>query len=92
MTCWRCGEWSDDGARLQLTGLTAAAVTDLVAALAGGKPDDNLLRLADGAAGNPLYVTELVAALTRGSRLTITECGERASGQRFRARLPVRGR
>jgi len=65
----------DDGARLQLTGLTGGAVTDLVVALAGGKPDDNLLRLADGAAGNPLYVTELVAALMRGSRLTITESG-----------------
>jgi DNA-binding CsgD family transcriptional regulator len=65
----------DDGARLQLTGLTGAAVTDLVATLAGGQPDDKLLRLADGAAGNPLYVTELIAALTRGSRLTITESG-----------------
>src|SRR3984957_2893182 len=65
----------DDTARLQLTGLTGAAVTDLVAALAGGKPDDNLLQLADGAAGNPLYVTELVAALARGSSLTITEAG-----------------
>ncbi len=64
-----------DTARLQLTGLTGTAVTDLVAALAGGKPDDNLLRLADGAAGNPLYVTELVAALARGSSLTITEAG-----------------
>ena len=71
-----------DAARLQLTGLTGAAVADLVAALAGGKPDDNLLRLADGAAGNPLYVTELVAALARGSSLTITEAGaaELASG------------
>src|ERR1700722_7582114 len=65
----------DDTARLQLTGLTGAAVTDLVAALAGGKPDDNLLQLADGAAGNPLYVTELVAALARGSGLTVTEAG-----------------
>jgi len=57
-------------------------MTDLVAALAGGKPDGNLLRLADGAAGNPLYVTELVAALARGSSLTITEAGtaELASG------------
>jgi len=64
-----------DAARLQLTGLTAAAVADLVAALAGGRPDGNLLRLAGGAAGNPLYVTELVAALARGSRLTITEAG-----------------
>ena len=71
-----------DAARLQLTGLTEAAVADLVAALAGGKPDGNLLRLADGAAGNPLYLTELVAALARGSGLTVTEAGaaELASG------------
>ncbi len=65
----------DDTARLQLTGLTEAAVAELVAALAGGKPDDSLLRLADGAAGNPLYVTELVAALARSSSLTITDTG-----------------
>ena len=64
-----------DAARLQLTGLTEAAVADLVAALAGGRPDGNLLRLADGAAGNPLYVTELVAALARSSSLTVTEAG-----------------
>ncbi len=64
-----------DDARLQLTGLTGVAVADLVAALAGGKPDDNLLRLAGGAAGNPLYLTELVAALARSSSLTVTEAG-----------------
>jgi DNA-binding CsgD family transcriptional regulator len=65
----------NDDTRLQLTGLTGEAVSDLVAALAGGKPDGNLLRLAGGAAGNPLYVTELVAALARGSNLTITDGG-----------------
>ena len=65
----------DDDARLQLTGLTGAAVADLVADLAGGKPDGDLLRLADGAAGNPLYLAELVAALARSSGLTITEAG-----------------
>jgi len=64
-----------DDARLQLTGLTGVAAADLVAALAGGKPDDNLLRLAGGAAGNPLYLTELVAALARSSSLTVTEAG-----------------
>jgi DNA-binding CsgD family transcriptional regulator len=64
-----------DAARLQLTALTAEGVADLVAALAGGQPDSNLLRLADGAAGNPLYVTELVAALARGSSLTVTDAG-----------------
>jgi DNA-binding CsgD family transcriptional regulator/tetratricopeptide (TPR) repeat protein len=65
----------DDDARLQLTALSGTAVTDLVAALAGGEPDLGLLRLADGAAGNPLYVTELVAALARSSSLTVTESG-----------------
>src|SRR5215831_16607724 len=64
-----------DDARLQLAGLTDAAVADLVEALAGGKPDRKLLRLADGAAGNPLYITELVAALARSSRVTITGTG-----------------
>ena len=66
---------ADDAARLELAGLTGAAVADLVATLAGGKPDDDLLRLAGGAAGNPLYVAELVAALVRGSGLTVTETG-----------------
>jgi DNA-binding CsgD family transcriptional regulator len=71
-----------DGTRFQLAGLTGAAVSTLIATLAGGTPDGNLLRLADGAAGNPLYVTELVAALARGSSLTVTEAGaaELASG------------
>jgi DNA-binding CsgD family transcriptional regulator/tetratricopeptide (TPR) repeat protein len=71
-----------DAARIQLTELTGAAVADLVSALAGGRPDGGLLRLADGAAGNPLYVTELVAALARSSGFTLTEAGtaELASG------------
>jgi DNA-binding CsgD family transcriptional regulator len=71
-----------DTARLQLTALTESAVANLVAALAGGRPDSNLLGLADGAAGNPLYLTELVAALARGASLTVTEAGaaELASG------------
>ena len=64
-----------DGARLPLAGLTGTAAADLVAALAGGRPDRELLRLADDAAGNPLYITELVSALTRSSRVRITETG-----------------
>ena len=63
------------GARLRLAGLTGTAAADLVAALAGGRPDRELLRLADDAAGNPLYITELVSALTRSSRVRITETG-----------------
>jgi DNA-binding CsgD family transcriptional regulator len=61
--------------RLRLTGLTEGAVADLVAALAGGQPSDELLKFARGAAGNPLYITELVAALTRSSALRITDAG-----------------
>ena len=64
-----------DAARLQLTRLTGPAVAELVTSLVGGVPDDRLLQLADGAAGNPLYITELVAALTRSSSVTITGAG-----------------
>jgi DNA-binding CsgD family transcriptional regulator/tetratricopeptide (TPR) repeat protein len=62
-------------ARLQLESLAEPQVTELVAALAGGKPASELLRLADGAAGNPLYLTELVDALARSCNLTVTEAG-----------------
>lgn len=61
--------------RLRLTGLMAADVAALVEFLAGGAPDSGLLRLADDAAGNPLYLTELVAALARSSMVTVTEDG-----------------
>jgi DNA-binding CsgD family transcriptional regulator len=64
-----------DAVHLELPGLSEAAVAELVAGLAGGKPDDRLLRLAGGAAGNPLYITELVAALARSSGLTVTDAG-----------------
>src|SRR6201996_713744 len=68
--------------RLRLRALTETATADLIRVLAGGRPDRDLLRLADGAAGNPLYVTELVAALFRSSSLTVTDIGaiELASG------------
>jgi DNA-binding CsgD family transcriptional regulator len=61
--------------RLQLTGLADEDVDVLIAGLAGGRPDANLLRLAEGAAGNPLYLTELIAALGRSASLTVTSAG-----------------
>ena len=64
-----------DAERLRLGRLTAAAVAELITALLGGKPDEKLLRLADGAAGNPLYITELAAALDRSSSVTVTGAG-----------------
>jgi DNA-binding CsgD family transcriptional regulator len=66
---------ADLSARLQLEALPEPQVTELVATLAGGKPAGELLRLADGAAGNPLYLTELVDALTRSASLTVTDAG-----------------
>ena len=60
---------------LQLGSLTEAAVADLVAAQAGSRPDEKILRLTEQAAGNPLYVIELVAALIRSSSLAITTTG-----------------
>jgi tetratricopeptide (TPR) repeat protein len=64
-----------DAARLPLAGLTESTTAELVAFLVGGQPDDALLRLAGDAAGNPLYITELVAALTRSSGVAITGTG-----------------
>jgi DNA-binding CsgD family transcriptional regulator/tetratricopeptide (TPR) repeat protein len=61
--------------RVPLAALGQPAVTELVAALAGGQPDDGLLRLAHGAGGNPLYLTELIAALGRSGGITITPSG-----------------
>ncbi|MGD0702349.1 MAG: AAA family ATPase [Trebonia sp.] len=61
--------------RIQLGSLSQAAVAELVAALAGGRPDTGLLELADGAAGNPLYLTELFAALARADGITVSPGG-----------------
>ena len=49
-----------------------------MAVLAGGEPDSELMRLAGDAAGNPLYITELIAALTRSARVTLTGTGAAA--------------
>ena len=65
-----------DTGRIRLAALPEQGVAELVTSLVGGAPDERLMRLADGAAGNPLYITELVAALTRSSSVTVTGAGE----------------
>jgi DNA-binding CsgD family transcriptional regulator len=60
---------------IDLGGLPGGAITNLVTAISDGKPGKDLLRLADGAAGNPLYLTELMDALVRSRRLTVTDDG-----------------
>jgi tetratricopeptide (TPR) repeat protein len=64
-----------EGLRLRLRALSPDESTQLVAALAGGVPDGKLRELAADAAGNPLYLTELVGALARGSAIEVTEAG-----------------
>jgi len=62
-------------ARMQLDALSTAATAALVTELAGGAPDAELLLLTEGAAGNPLYLTELLAALERSGGITVTPSG-----------------
>ena len=57
---------------IRLCPLGAAAVTRLVADLSGGQPGPQLVRLAADAAGNPLYLTELVGALDRAGSLQVS--------------------
>jgi len=65
----------DDAQRIQLGSLAQSAVAELVGTLAGGRPDTRLLRLASGAAGNPLYLTEMLAALARSGGISVTANG-----------------
>jgi DNA-binding CsgD family transcriptional regulator len=60
----------EPGGLLTLPNLSESEVADLVASAVGGAPGERLLQLAAGAAGNPLYVTELVDALARARALT----------------------
>jgi tetratricopeptide (TPR) repeat protein len=64
-----------DITRMKLAGLPEPAVTELISGMVGGRPDHRLIRLARGAAGNPLYITELIAALTRSSSVAVTGTG-----------------
>ena len=61
--------WRQLGAdgQISLGPLPADAIGELVAHLVGTPPTDELLRHAEGAAGNPLYATELVSAVAGGA-------------------------
>jgi tetratricopeptide (TPR) repeat protein len=65
----------NDAIRLELGPLSGQAVAKLVTAMAGGAPDEELLAIAEDAAGNPLYLTELLAALRRGPGVAVTSDG-----------------
>jgi DNA-binding CsgD family transcriptional regulator/tetratricopeptide (TPR) repeat protein len=59
--------------RIHLEPLAPSAVDELVTELAGGRPAPELSAMADGAAGNPFYLTELVATLARDGDLEISD-------------------
>jgi tetratricopeptide (TPR) repeat protein len=56
---------SAGGRQLSLGGLTEHAVTDLVADMVTAAPGQRLLAGISGAAGNPLFVTEMLGALAQ---------------------------
>src|SRR5947209_2307582 len=60
---------------LPLGPLPTAAVAELVAELAGGRPSADLSTMARGAAGNPLYLTELISTLHRDGGLSVRKSG-----------------
>jgi DNA-binding CsgD family transcriptional regulator/tetratricopeptide (TPR) repeat protein len=60
---------------VKLNRLPDSAVEFLVAELSRGRPGRSLLDIAADAAGNPLYLTELVAALGRARRLELNDVG-----------------
>ena len=57
-------------ARIRLGGFSDPEVVEFLAATAGAPPGPRLMALARGAAGNPLYLTELMAALARADALS----------------------
>jgi ATP/maltotriose-dependent transcriptional regulator MalT len=68
---------------LRLHSLTGGEVAEFVERAVGGRPGPRLLRLAEGASGNPLYLTELLDALVRGKDLSVEGgCVEAATGDR----------
>jgi DNA-binding CsgD family transcriptional regulator/tetratricopeptide (TPR) repeat protein len=63
------------GATIRLGSLPDAAIVDLITTIADGRPGKDLLELADGAAGNPLYLTVLMEGLASSARMTVTDAG-----------------
>ena len=59
------GSWRHEATSIQLGPLPDLAVHQLVRRLAGGKPGPALWEIVAGAAGNPLYISELLTGLAR---------------------------
>jgi DNA-binding CsgD family transcriptional regulator len=80
----RAGVIRRGGHLLTLSPLAETDVTALVAAMVGAAPGNELRRLTAQAAGNPLYVRELVDALLREQAVRVTPVADVASaGERL---------
>jgi DNA-binding CsgD family transcriptional regulator/tetratricopeptide (TPR) repeat protein len=79
----------DPAAQLTLSGLSEDEVIDLVAQAVGGTPGERLRRLAAEAAGNPLYVRELIDAVARTGTITVDGGQVEIIGGRPPASLPA---
>ncbi|HEY0718631.1 MAG TPA: AAA family ATPase, partial [Streptosporangiaceae bacterium] len=64
---------AERGVVLDLGPLEPAGVTELAAGVAGGVPGPRLRTALTRAGGNPLYLMELTAGLTRGGELNVSD-------------------
>lgn len=66
--------WKADGAlHLPLAPLEHQSVIELAAEIAGGRPGDELERQLSAAAGNPLFVTELLGSLSEDGVIELVD-------------------
>jgi DNA-binding CsgD family transcriptional regulator len=72
------------GAVLELTALSPGEVGALVGGMCGGAPGPRLMEMLAAAGGNPLYVTELVAALDREGALAAAPQGRVEASAAYR--------
>jgi DNA-binding CsgD family transcriptional regulator len=86
----RRGIAEGEGVVLDLDAMANADVGELVAGLAGGRPGQRLLEVADRAGGNPLYARELVDGLVREGRVRVNGgVAELADGAEVPVPVPV---
>jgi len=73
-TDWLFDELEQDGAaRVRLGPLPGSAVPDVINDVLGAAPDSSLRTLADGAAGNPRLLVELLAGLLEEDMIDFTQ-------------------
>ncbi len=75
--------------QIGLSGLSDDEVVAMVARAVGGNPGERLRRLAAEAGGNPLYVRELIDAVTRTGTITVDAGQVEITGGRTPDSLPA---